>query len=188
MYGLILGDGCMCPQSTNCYLSINTETKKDILTFSQNYLNTKCVENRIVTENMTTRIYWKRNLQLIFRHSDIYDENKEKRIDPKWLNLPIEKSKYIIKGLIDTDGSKGNELVFDSTSRNLVESLRYLLLRMSIPTSGYIRDRVGESHISKYGCEITNRKISYSLRIPKTQEISELIGIEPGKFFKYFIS
>ena len=58
---------------------------------------------------------------------------------------------------------------------------------MNIPTSGYVRDRVGESHTSKYGCEITNKKISYSLRIPKTKEISELIGIEPGKFFKYFV-
>ena len=186
MYGLILGDGCMCPQSTNCYLSVNTETKKDILTFSQNYLNTKCIQNRIVTENMTTRIYWKRNLQLIFRHSDIYDENKEKRIDPKWINLPIEKSKYILKGLIDTDGSKGNELVFDTTSRNLLESIRYILLKMGIPTSGYIRDRRGESHISKYGDRIENKKIAYCLRIPKTKEISDLFSIQQNQFNKFF--
>ena len=82
------------------------------------------------------------------------------------VTLPIEKSKYIIKGLIDTDGSKGNELVFDTTSRNLLESLRYLLLRLGIPTSGYIRDRRGESHVSKYGDTIENKKIAYTLRIP----------------------
>ena len=107
-------------------------------------------------------------------------------IHKKWLNLPIYKSQNIIKGLIDTDGCKHNELVFDTTSRNLLESLRYLLLKMGIPTSGYIRDRRGENHISKYGSKIENKKIGYCLRIPKTKIISELFNIEEGKFFKFF--
>ena len=102
------------------------------------------------------------------------------------MNLPLTKSKYIIKGLIDTDGCKNKELVFDSTSKNLIESLRYLLLRMNIPSSGYIRDRIGENHINKYGCRIENKKLAYCLRIPKTKEISELLGIDSGKFFKFF--
>ena len=187
MYGLILGDGCMNQNSTHCYISFNTVTKNHIKEFVETYLHSKYVECYCREENNCSRIYWSRNISLPFRYSDIYDCNKEKFVNHKWLNLPLDKSKYIIKGLIDTDGCKGKELVFDSTSRNLVESLRYLLLRMNIPTSGYVRDRVGESHTSKYGCEITNKKISYSLRIPKTKEISELIGIEPGKFFKYFV-
>ena len=65
--------------------------------------------------------------------------------------------------------------MFDTTSRNLLESLRYLLLRMSIPTSGYIRDRIGEKHTSKYGDVIENKRISYCLRIPKTDIIAELL-------------
>ena len=187
MYGLILGDGCMNQQSTSCYISINSISKKHIQDFVINYLNCKCIESYIRQENNCTRIYWSRNIILPFRYFDIYDENKEKKINHKWLNLPINKSKYIIKGLIDTDGCKSNELVFDTTSRNLVESSRYLLLRMNIPTSGYIRDRVGESHISKYGDEIINKKISYCLRIPKTKVIAELLNITEGKFFKFFI-
>lgn len=186
MYGLILGDGCMNQQSTSCYISVNSNTKTHIKDFVINYLDSKCVKNYTTESNNCTRINWSRNIILPFRYADIYDENKEKKINHKWLNLPIIKSKQIIKGLIDTDGCKGNELVFDTTSRNLVESLRYLLLRMNTPTSGYIRDRVGESHTSKYGCEITNRKISYCLRIPKTKELSELFNIKEGKFFKYF--
>uniref|UniRef100_A0A6C0C6T3 ribonucleoside-diphosphate reductase n=1 Tax=viral metagenome TaxID=1070528 RepID=A0A6C0C6T3_9ZZZZ len=186
IYGLILGDGCMNQQSTSCYISFNTITKNHIKDFIKEYLESKCVEYYLRENNNCSRIYWSRNIILPFRYFDIYDENKEKKINHKWLNLPINKSKYIIKGLIDTDGCKGNELVFDSTSRNLIESLRYLLLRMNIPTSGYIRDRVGESHISKFNCEIINKKISYCLRIPKTKEISELLNIESGKFFKFF--
>ena len=187
MYGLILGDGCMYPSSTNCYLSLHSESKKEIIDSVIDYLNKRCIENRCVIEGLTTRVYWKRNTKLIFRHCDIYDVNKEKHITSKWLNLPIEKSKYILKGLIDTDGCKGNELVFDSTSRNLIESLRYILLRMGIPSSGYIRDRRGESHISIHGDKIENKKISYTLRIPKCPLICELLNIECGDFSKYFI-
>ena len=73
----------------------------------------------------------------------------------------------ILKGLLDTDGSKGNELVFDNTSYNLIEAVRFICFKMGILTSGYMRDRVGETHITKSGNSITNQKISYSLRIFK---------------------
>jgi ribonucleoside-diphosphate reductase alpha chain len=187
MYGLLLGDGCMNNTSTTCYLSLNAITKVHILDFAKKYLTDKCIQFFINRENNTNRIRWNKSSILPFRYNDIYDENKEKKIHPKWLNLPINKIKFIIKGLIDSDGCKGNEMVFDTTSRNLLESLRYLLLRMSIPTSGYIRDRIGEKHTSKYGSIIENKRISYCLRIPKTDVIAKLFNIEPGNFFKFFI-
>ena len=62
-------------------------------------------------------------------------------------------------------------------------------MKMGVLTSGYVRDRVGESHVSKYGDNITNKKISYTLRIPKTREICNLLDIpmnEKGEFFKFF--
>ena len=186
MYGLLLGDGYM---GTGCYLSLNESSKQAVLDFSEKYLDDRCIDHYTekTEDRDCIRLYWKRNTLLPFRHVDIYDENKEKRITSKWLHLPIEKSKYIIKGLIDTDGSKGNELVFDTTSRNLLESLRYLLLRLGIPTSGYIRDRRGESHVSKYGDTIENKKIAYTLRIPKTEDICDLLNIDSGKFHKFFV-
>ena len=187
MYGLLLGDGCMNNTSTTCYLSLNAITKVHILDFAKKYLTDKCIQFFINRENNTNRIRWNKSSILPFRYNDIYDENKEKKIHPKWLNLPINKIKFIIKGLIDSDGCKGNEMVFDTNSRNLLESLRYLLLRMSIPTSGYIRDRIGEKHTSKYGSIIENKRISYCLRIPKTDVIAKLFNIEPGNFFKFFI-
>ena len=57
----------------------------------------------------------------------------------------------ILKGLINTDGSMGNELVFDSTSYNLIEAVRFICLKLGVLTGGYERDRIGESHITKYG-------------------------------------
>jgi ribonucleoside-diphosphate reductase alpha subunit len=188
MYGLILGDGCLSHKGS-CYLSLHSESKKDVLSWAETYLEDQCIKHytRDDDERLCVRLYWNRSTVLPFRHADIYDDHKEKRIATTWLHLPIHKAKYIIKGLLDTDGSKGKELVFDSTSRSLIEGLRYLLLRMGIPTSGYIRDRRGETHTSKYGDVIENKKLAYTLRIPKTEALCELLSVEAGTFHKFFV-
>jgi len=187
VYGVILGDGSMSNKTDSCgYISMHTTNKKHILDFIINYFNDRCVNYKIEIDNNTTRLRWNRCIHLPFRYNDFYDENKEKRIQPKWLNLPIEKSKYILKGLLETDGCLHNELVFDNTSYNLIECVRFLSMRLGVLTSGYIRDRIGESHETTNGI-IENKKISYVLRIPKTTEICELMNItyNEKQFFKF---
>jgi ribonucleoside-diphosphate reductase alpha subunit len=188
MYGAILGDGCMSNADQNGYLSLHSVNKKHILDFSIKYFENKCVEYRIDANENVTRIRWNKNINMPFRYSDCYDENKIKRVHHKWLNLPIEKSKYILKGLLDTDGCNNKELAFDSTSRNLIESVRFICLKMGILTSGYVRDRVGESHVSSAGSLIVNKKISYCLKIPKTKMICDLMNMDydDNQFFKFF--
>jgi ribonucleoside-diphosphate reductase alpha subunit len=191
MYGIILGDGSMCNKTDSAgYVSMHTVNKKHIADFMEEYFMKNCVEFKKIVDNNTTRIRWNRNIHLPFRYNDFYDETKDKRVQARWLNLPIEKSKNILKGLIDTDGcistNKSTEIVFDSTSINLIESVRFLCMRMGVLTSGYIRDRVGESHETKRGI-IENKRISYCLRIPKTKEICDLLNIEYNdkNFFKF---
>ena len=118
----------------------------------------------ITAHDNTTRIRWNKNIEIPIRYSDVYDENKQKHITPKWLNLPLNKCGQIVKGLLHTDGCLHNEIVFDNTSIKLVESLRYILLRMEILTSGYIRDRIGESH-QTYNGTITHKLLNYVLRL-----------------------
>jgi ribonucleotide reductase alpha subunit len=187
VYGVILGDGCMNNNNTNGYISLHSVNKKDVLNRVERYFNNKFINSRIEVNNNTTRIYWSKTINMPFRYNDVYNVHKEKYINSRWLNLPIEKSKYIIKGLIDTDGCKNKELLFDNTSRALVEGLRFLCLKMGILTSGYERNRIGETHTTKYGDIITNKKISYTLRIPQTKEMCELLNIEnKSEFFKFF--
>ena len=187
IYGVILGDGSMSNKTdTSGYISLHTTNKKHIADFIINYFNDRCVDYKIEVDNNTTRIRWNRCIHLPFRYNDFYDENKEKRMLSKWLNLPIEKSKYILKGLLDTDGCTKNELVLDSTSYNLIECTRFLAMKMGVLTSGYIRNRIGESHETLRGI-IENKKVSYVLRIPKTVEICDLIDIpyDDKQFFKF---
>ena len=179
MYGLLLGDGNMDNRSTSCYVSLHTTNKSKNLEFIKQYLTNKCIQYVVSEENNTTRIRWGKTINLPFRYATLYDTNKEKRVHEDWINLPIEKSKYIVKGLIDSDGCKYKEITFDTTSKQLAESLKYLLLKMKVPVGGYIRNRIGE-----------NKKISYCLRVPKTEEIADLLKIEnledEDEFTKFF--
>jgi ribonucleoside-diphosphate reductase alpha chain len=187
MYGIILGDGYMCNDNDTGHVTIGSVNKIHLKEFMVNYFEEKLVDYKITVNDNATRIRWNRTIHLPFRHNDFYDETKSKRIHHKWLNLPIAKSKYILKGLLETDGCNGKELVFDSTSLNLIESVRFICMKMGILTSGYVRDRVGEKHETSRGI-IENKKISYTLRIPKTKEICELMDIEYNEktqFFKF---
>ena len=188
MYGVLLGDGCLSNADQNGYISLHSTNKKYILDFAIQYFENKCIKYRIDTNENTTRINWHKSLNMPFRYSDLYDSNKTKRAHHKWLNLPIEKSKFVLKGLIDTDGCKNLELMFDSTSRNLIESVRFLCLKLGVLTSGYTRDRIGETHVSSAGKTITNQQLAWCLKIPQTQAICELLSIDydDKQFFKFF--
>jgi ribonucleoside-diphosphate reductase alpha chain len=182
MYGILLAYGDMCNKYQNAYISLHSENKKHVLEFCKKYFETKNVEYHINMDeendnNNNTRIIWNKNIVLPFRYNDLYNESKEKRIQSTWLNLPVEKLTFIVKGLIDTTiESTETEFQFDSTSRVLIEGLRYTLLKMGIPTSGNI-------------IADTNHTLSYTLQIPKTQEICELVGISTGVFtpITYFV-
>lgn len=186
MYGIILGDGCMTNTLQSGYISLHTVAKSKLLEFAISYFEQKCIQYKIHTNENSTRIRWNKTINLPFRYNDVYNNANQKYIHHKWLNLPIDKCKFILKGLLQTDGCNGKELVFDNTSENLIESVRFICLKMGILTSGYIRDRVGESHETEKGI-ITNKQISYCLRIPKTQSICELMDIQydNAQFFKF---
>ena len=185
-YGVLLGDGYFENDNKNGHITLHSTNKKHILEFCESYFSNKCVKYDITVQDNTTRIRWNKNIEIPIRYSDVYDENKQKHITSKWINLPLDKCKQIVKGLLHTDGCLRNEIVFDNTSIKLVESLRYILLRMEILTSGYIRERIGESH-QTYNGTITHKLLNYVLRIPKTNVLCELMNIsDAGQFFKFF--
>jgi len=188
MYGIILGDGFMSNSvKNNGYVSMHSTNKSHICDFMKTYFEKKIVDYKIDVEENTSRFRWNNSVHLPFRRNDFYDEQKEKRIHSRWLNLPVEKTKYILKGLIHTDGCIDKEIVFDNTSLNLIESLKFICMKMGILTSGYIRDRIGDKHETKRGI-IEHTKLNYCLRIPKTAEICKLLNIEYSdkQFFKFF--
>ena len=96
------------------------------------YFQNKVIKTEL-TENL---ISWHNNVDLPFRYSDVYNSIGEKHIGSRWLNLPLEKSKYILKGILMGMTISSNKLEFECASNSLLEGIRFLCLRMGILTKG----------------------------------------------------
>lgn len=182
-YGMMIGDGHVARDGKAAHITQNRET--DDIAFVKQYLYEHGIR---WTESATEgekkiRFTWSAHLGFKFSRTMLYDEAGEKRVHPSLLHLPKAKALQLVRGILETDGCIGKrepvEIALDMTSRNVVESVRYLLLRFGILTSGYVRDRVG--NVSSYK-DITTRKVSYCLRIPRVADVTDLFGLEAGEY------
>lgn len=175
-YGIMLGDGNISSGNNLAYVALNKDTKKDTIEFVENYLTKMNIHITYTYVNDAyVRLTWTRSNMFKFTYEMLYNENKEKYVMPNMLHLPKPKILNLIKGVLETDGKvKEYQIVLEITSLSIVESIRYMLLRLGILTSGTVRDRTKESHITKYNSFIQSKKISYILIIPKKQIICDL--------------
>jgi len=186
-YGMMLGDGHIARNGKAGHITQNRET--DDINFVKRYLYENGIRWTESSEPEAKKICftWSAHLGFKFSRTMLYDDRAEKRVHPSMLHLPREKTLQIVKGILETDGCIGSrenfEIALDMTSRNVIESVRYMLMRLGILTSGYVRDRVG--NVSSYK-NITTRKVSYCLRIPKVAEITEMFGCQAGEYTTFF--
>ena len=183
MYGLMLGDGHICKneKKQECGLTLGFK-KEHPFEFTKKYLDQNGIHYWLNTTESTNQLRWTMSNKFKFVRAQLYDSNDEKTFDYNMLNLPIEKAKWIVKGLLDTDGSIGKEIQIEMTSQNVIDGIKYILLRMGILVSGYSRNRIG--NVSTYK-NIENKKITYMIRIPKAKEITDLLELEEGEYLKY---
>jgi ribonucleoside-diphosphate reductase alpha subunit len=190
MYGIMIGDGNMSSTKNLCYVSLNTETKQDIIEFVEKYLGALGIHITYSENNKNVRLVFSRNNMFKFTYEMVYDENKEKRILPNMLHLPKNKTLNVIKGILETDAKISNhQISLEMTSFNVVESVRYMLLRLGILSSGSVRNRAGQTHVTIHGKTITNKKPTATLLIPKKEIICKLFpnkNLECSKKLKFF--
>ena len=186
LYGILLGDGSI--SSSVAGVTMNTITKADAIAFIKEYFATRSIKLYINEEPNVTHIRWSSaNTDFKFTRAQLYNTEKEKCMTQSMLHLPKNKSLQILRGLIETDGCVGTkEIALEMTSKVLLEQVRYLVLRLGGLTSGYARDRIG--NVSPYK-EITTRKLSWCIRIPRLPEIAALFPEAPPSshftFFRY---
>jgi ribonucleoside-diphosphate reductase alpha subunit len=184
----MLGDGHICDGRNEYGVTLGNETKSDLKEFVRKYLGSKNVhywECDNISECSSIR--WSGSESLNLTRDMLYDSDNKKVIQEDFLHLSKHKIIKILEGLLRTDGSNLKELVFTTSSEKLIMQMRYLFLRIGILTSGYIRNNIGKSHVTKHGRTITTKQLSYCLRIPKHPNLSSIIQFkEPGQYFKYF--
>ena len=185
-YGMMVGDGHICPNNREYgIMLVGTEKKQELIDFTKTYLKSKDIyygENNN-NNNGSLEIQWTCNNNDInnkvkISRKNIYNENNEKQIDPDYLHLPKNKILKILEGLLKTYGSNLEELYYYSSSQTLIMQIRYMLFRLGILTSGDVKDHLGESHTTIHGSTITTKKIAYTLRIPKHEILSTILDFQ----------
>jgi len=162
LYGIIIGDG----HTTKNEFGVSVGLKKmKTFEFVKSFLTKRNVHYWVASREDVLSIRWSGNIDKIPLIRDmIYDNNKVKKIDSRFLNLPLEKQNELIKGLMETDGG------ITTTSKNVAFSMRYMLSRMGILSGG---------------CK---KKDGYSIRIPKHENLQPILGdsIEYSTTIKFF--
>jgi ribonucleoside-diphosphate reductase alpha chain len=184
-YGILLGDGHISGSVAG--VCLNTTTKKHVMDFVVRYLGVRGITPNIYHEEGTTtvRVKWSHITPAFkFTASQLYDTNKQKKIDTPFLHLPLGKVKELLRGIIETDGCIGEkEISLELSSYPLIEGTRYLLLRLGALCSGYERNRVGDVSSTR---NIHTNLPTAVLRIPRIAEILTLFPDAPkGEFFSY---
>ena len=169
MYGLILGRGTISNKNQEDVLAIKIESSnsEEIINKAKLYFDSKFINTRINRCDKYVSLLWKKNVAMPFKYSDIYDIKQDKYCNSRWLNLPIDKSKQILKGLLSINSNNINrhncdEIICTLDNYNLIETIRFLCLKLGILTSGSYNK--------------TNNK--YTIQIPKTNIVAELLNIE----------
>ena len=172
MYGILLSYGSMSSKILNGYISLDSSGSKNVTNFVKQYFEKRSVQHAVENyQDRYIRIRWNKNVAMPFRHNDLYNVAKEKRIANKWLHLPLTKAKSIVKGVLEMCAQKPKECIYRTTSRELAEGLRYLLLRMGVLTNGSVQKYEENKNQTVHHSEF------YVLRIPKTQEIYDIMEI-----------
>lgn len=201
LYGILLGDGHLSKNGMQWGVSGNPQ-RDSHLDFVRDYLAERgihCWETGrgetylqihwasgrgAVRDGTTGRIVGAGEATLPFSYDDLYNAQGEKRIARRFSHLPRTQTLALLQGLLETDGgvSRGKEIYFTSTSRQLAEGVRYQCLRLGVPTAGQYRER-DNAHTGTRadGTQIEFNGITkaFDIRIPAIAEIAERVDCQP---------
>ena len=200
LYGILLGDGHLAKDGMQWGVSGNP-AKDGHLQFVRDYLADRGIhywENGrgetyaqihwasgrgALRDGTTGRIVGAGAATLPFDFDDLYNAQGEKRIARRFSHLPRSQTLALLQGLLETDGgvSRGKEIYFSNTSRDLIEGVRYQCLRLGVPTAGQYRER-DNAHTGTRSdgsrIHFTGIAKSYDLRIPAVAEIAARVGCQ----------
>ena len=160
MYGFMAKYAFLSTFERECSVPINGTNRVQL----NDYFNKFCVQ----TTESNGRLKWLWSAHLPFRYTDFFDTHYNRRLNNRFLNLPITKASFILQGILsdefrDATGHSFCSRTDDETAIRLdtknsvsAEQIKFLCLRMGVY------------------CTITEKSV---LHIPKTQTICILLGI-----------
>lgn len=182
MAGLIMG--CEIKYS---YLLVSKENVGDliqeqtVIDFILQYFNDRLFQVQTTVNSQSTLINWKQTVHSPFRYTDFYDEQGYKRLSGKWLNLPVAKTQYILKGIVHSCGGIFNEGHIILNKRFLVYSkivndIRFLCLKQGILTEN-LYDITGNLLNFPLNNWFDDNKLFQKVAFYLTEEFKSLLNI-----------
>lgn len=142
-YGIMLGESGLMGKPYEYGLLLDETTQMDTLDFVETLFEKHDIQwwtgknKTIHSFRWASSDYLGHSPMLGIEYDMVWDDAMEKRMDPRFLNLPRAKSLALLKGLLEsTPGSnegEGDEFRF-SGSKALVMAVRYLCLRLGMLT------------------------------------------------------
>jgi len=141
MYGLLLGNGNV--SKLRSYVSLKYE-EANAVKFVSSYLEKRGIEYHCMELSSEIMLIWSTVETGCKFTEKQFNKNDRLTIEPCILNLPKQKIKQILRGLISTVGSiKDDNLVIKFF--NLTEQIRYMFLRLGIYSNGvHIKTQITE--------------------------------------------
>jgi len=133
MWGIMIGAGWIHESNHSMSVSLQSEDSQE---FVQDYLRKFLVE-------VTSDLKWIAPPRFKITRQLLYDENGNKKLTPHLLHLPHAKILALLKGILETLNDFTllvNCDILPINSRNLLECLKYVLLRIKIPTWQFPHD------------------------------------------------
>ncbi len=174
MYGILVGSDIEFFKSAVC----RTHMGRATFEFVDAYLSKLGIRAICTDRASYVSVVFTRTNMFKFTQEMVRNENGEKMVLPNMLHLPKNKTIALVRGILETCANTAdNRVKLENTSFNLIESVRYMLLRLGVMTTGYIKNR----------CSRTNKKRMIILSIPKKPVICDMfLNMKPSKRFKYF--
>lgn len=202
LYGILLGDGhvSLRSEASGAYAGrvkewgvTGSSKDEETLVFVAKYLDNIGVPyyfSQVGSQLSATQLKWSHGGGAVrtnslgqfaeaipclpFGYDDLYDAAGNKRIAARFMHLPLSQAVALVQGLVEADGciSRGKEISFTNTSIQLIEGVRYQMLRLGAPTSGNkkVRDNLhlGSSAVTT----------SWELRLPAIEPLAKALGVQ----------
>ncbi len=154
MYGIMVSTGRMFNKTY--VVTLYHDCKLSTLNFIKSFLRNLGVHYSIKDYEGFSVVSWAHNPVFPLLYDDIYDNIGQKKINQYWLYLPLNKIQGLVQGLLETKGGTQKEVHYDTTSYNVALSLRFMLMRLGILSSGFIKNDINSP-----------KQCCYVLSVPK---------------------
>jgi len=171
MYGIILENGSFSNDKLQSQITLLvTETKYQ--DYIRTYFEKKYVKYEQIDHAHFVTFKWEKTIHLPFRYSDFYDENGTKRIHSRWLNLPADKTQFILIGMLNLNS---DIFAVNSSSYKMIECIRFLFMKMGILPQEYSHGTVKTIYFQNVEEleDVENRNEDYSFIYSPIEKVEE---------------